>query len=173
MTGCSGCGKPLGFKKYKFHRMWRIPGYYCRECMLKLGKDFDEHGRITTPTHACDLCKVQFHFLESAWQGKKQGRYCSVCREAISSGVIPDKNFSKDPVAQKPPQVMMIFAGLGVVMMALGLVFTLLVVPGGGANLANILFGSVTTALGFVLFKKTVRSRSLIMGGAKAQKPLR
>ncbi len=63
----------------------------------------------------------------------------------------------------------MIFAGLGVVMMALGLVFTLMVVPGGGPNLANILFGSITTALGFVLFRKTVRSRSLIMGKAKPQ----
>jgi hypothetical protein len=171
MTGCSGCGKPLGLKKYKFHRMWRIPGYYCRECMLKLGKDFDDHGRITTPTHACELCNVQFHYLESAWQGKKQGHYCSVCREAILNGAIPEKNSVNS--ARRPPQVMMIFAGLGVVMMALGLVFTLMVVPGSGPNLANILFGSITTALGFVLFRKTIRSRSLIMGKVKTQGAVR
>ena len=110
MTGCSGCGKALGFKKYKFHRMWRIPGYYCKECMLKLGHDFDEHGRITLPIHQCDLCKLQFHFLKSAWQGKKQGHYCDVCHQAVTSGVIPDKNQKQVP--QRLPQAMTVFAGL-------------------------------------------------------------
>lgn len=165
MTGCSGCGKALGFKKYKFHRMWRIPGYYCRDCMLELGKDFDEHGRITVPTHRCDLCKLEFHFLKSAWQGKKQGNYCDVCHQAVTSGVIPA---NRPQVPQKLPQVMMVFAGLGVLMMGLGLVFTLLAGAGGETSLVNILFGSITTGLGFVLFKKTVRSRSLILGKARA-----
>jgi len=169
MTGCSGCGKTLGFKKFKFHRMWRIPGYYCRDCMLKLGKDFDDHGRITLPQTRCDLCHVEFYFLQSAWQGKKQGHYCDVCHQAVASGIIPDKNRQQPP--QKIPQVMTVFAGLGVLMMALGLVFTLMIAPGSESSLLNILFGSVTTALGFVLFKKTVRSRSLILGRTEAQKP--
>lgn len=169
MTGCSGCGKALGFRKYKFHRMWRIPGYYCRDCMLKLGKDFDDHGRITLPTHRCDLCKLEFHFLKSAWQGKKQGNYCDVCYQAVASGIIPDKGQKQIP--QRLPQVMMVFAGLGVLMMGLGLVFTLM--ASGESSLLNILFGSVTTALGFVLFKKTVRSRSLILGKARAAEAAR
>ncbi len=169
MTGCSGCGKALGFKKYKFHRMWRIQGYYCRDCMLKLGQDFDDHGRITLPLQRCDLCKVEFYFLKSAWQGKKQGHYCDVCQQAVTSGVIPDK--SQQQVPQKLPQVMTVFAGLGVLMMGLGLVFTLM--ASGESSLVNILFGSVTTALGFVLFKKTVRSRSLILGKARAPEATR
>lgn len=171
MTGCSGCGKTLGFKKFKFHRMWRIPGYYCKECMLKLGQDFDDHGRITLPQTRCDLCHVEFYFLKSAWQGKKQGHYCDVCQQAVANGIIPDKNRQQPP--QKIPQVMTLFAGLGVLMMGLGLVFTLMVAPGGESSLLNILFGSVTTALGFVLFKKTVRSRSLILGKTESQKPVR
>lgn len=171
MTGCSGCGKPLGFKKFKFHRMWRIPGYYCRDCMLKLGQDFDDHGKITLPKYQCDLCKVEFHFLKSAWQGKKQGHYCDVCQQAVTSGIIPDK--SQKQVPQKLPQVMTVFAGLGVLMMGLGLVFTLMAGAGGESSLINILFGSVTTALGFVLFKKTVRSRSLILGKARAPEATR
>lgn len=169
MTGCSGCGKALGFRKYKFHRMWRIQGYYCRDCMLQLGKDFDDHGRITLPVHRCDLCKLEFHFLKSAWQGKKQGHYCDICYQAVTSGVIPDK--AQKQIPQRLPQVMMVFAGLGVLMMGLGLVFTLM--ASGESSLLNILFGSVTTALGFVLFKKTVRSRSLILGKAKAAEAAR
>jgi hypothetical protein len=169
MTGCSGCGKALGFKKYKFHRMWRIQGYYCRDCMLKMGKDFDDHGRITLPMQPCDLCKVGFYFLKPAWQGKKQGHYCDVCHQAVTSGVIPDK--AQKQVPQKLPQVMTVFAGLGVLMMGLGLVFTLM--ASGESSLVNILFGSVTTALGFVLFKKTVRSRSLILGKARAPEATR
>ena len=50
MTHCSGCGSTLGWKKYKFQRMWRIPGYYCRTCMLELGREFDKHARIVSPT---------------------------------------------------------------------------------------------------------------------------
>lgn len=162
MTSCSGCGKILGFKKYKFHRMWRIPGYYCKECMLKLGQDFDKHGKLTLPKRPCDLCNVEFHFLKSTWQGTKQCHYCDVCHQAVANGIIPDK--TKGGIPGKLPHVLMIFAGLGVLMMVLGLVFTLMTIPGNETNLVNILFGSITTALGFVLFKKTIRSRSLILG---------
>lgn len=145
--------------------MWRIPGYYCKKCMFELGKDFDEHARLTLPTRKCDLCGVDFYFLKSAWQGKKQSHYCDVCHQAVLSGAIPDKNTVSSP--RKLPQVMMIFAGLGVLMMVLGLVFTLSISPSGGNNLVNILFGATTTAMGFVLFKKTIRSRSLLLGKNK------
>ncbi|MEM2141068.1 MAG: hypothetical protein QXG20_08725, partial [Nitrososphaera sp.] len=88
---------------------------------------------------------------------------CDVCHQAVTSGAIPDK--TQKQVPRRLPQVMTVFAGLGVLMMGLGLVFTL---TASGDSLVSILFGSVTTALGFVLFKKTVRSRSLILGKARA-----
>lgn len=168
MTSCSGCGKVLGFKKFKFHRMWRIPGYYCKDCMLILGKEFDKHGKLTLPKRKCDLCNVEFYYLQTAWQGKKQNHYCDVCHQAVISGAIPDKKQKNIPT--KLPQVMMMFAGLGVLMMVLGLVFTLMVAPSSDANIVNIMFGAITTALGFVLFKKTIRSRSLLIA-KRRQKP--
>jgi len=161
MTSCNGCGKTLGWKKYKFHRMWRIPGYFCKECMMELGKDFDVHGRLTKPTKNCDLCNSEFFYLKSVWQGKKQKHYCNVCAQAVESGAIPDKKLGDPP--KKLPHVLMMFAGLGVLMMVLGLVFTLLA-TGGEGNVINVMFGAVTTALGFVLFKKTMKSRSLLQG---------
>lgn len=161
MTSCNGCGKILGYKKYKFQNMWRIPGYYCKECMLHLGNDFDKHGAVTLPKRNCDLCNLEFHFLKSVWQGKKQLHYCDVCYHAVKSGSIPDKSAGRAPA--RLPHVLMIFAGLGVLMMGLGLVFTLMVTPNGDTNLVNILFGAVTTALGFILFKKTIKSRSLLL----------
>lgn len=166
MTSCSGCGIVLGFKKYKFNRMWRIPGYYCKECMLELGKDFDKHGRITLPTRSCDLCNGEFYYLKSCWQGKQQKHYCDVCNQAILSGVIPDtrQRRTTSPITPKIPLVMTIFAGLGVLMMALGLGFTIMVTPGSDQNIVNIMFGATTTALGFVLFRKTMKSRSLLVG---------
>ena len=161
MTSCSGCGKPLGYKKYKFHRMWRIPGYYCKQCMLTLGKEFDAHGKITFPKKSCDLCDVEYYYLRPARRNQQKGNYCHVCHEAVINGVIPDK--TKGEIPKKLPNVMMIFAGLGVLMMVLGLVWTLTITPGGDSNLVNILFGAVTTALGFVLFRKTIKSRNLIL----------
>ncbi len=165
MTGCDGCGKILGFKKYKFHRMWRIDGKYCKECMLELGNDFDVHAKVTLPKKHCDLCNVEFYFLKSTWVGKQQKHFCYVCNEAVLNGVIPDKSKGQSP--GKVPQVMMIFAGLGVLMMVLGLVYTIMVAPSGEGNIVNILFGSVTTGMGFVLFKKTMKSRSMILGRVK------
>jgi hypothetical protein len=165
MTACDGCGKILGFKKYRFHRMWRIEGKYCKDCMLELGKDFDQCGRITLSKKQCDLCKVDFYFLKPTWSGKQKRHLCQVCNEAVLNGVIPDK--SVDPRPGKVPQVMLIFAGLGVLMMALGLAYTVAVAPTGQGNLLGILFGSTTTAMGFVLFKKTVRSRNLSLGKSR------
>ena len=52
-------------------------------------------------------------------------------------------------------------------MMVLGLAYTIAVAPTGQGNLLGIFFGSTTTAMGFVLFKKTVRSRSLILGKSR------
>lgn len=168
MTHCGGCGTVLGWKKYKFHRMWRIPGYYCKQCMLDLGKEFDQHARLTTPTKPCALCGVEYYFLKMIKTDHKRNYYCHVCHDAVQNGVVPRSGTTRQP-PRKLPQVMMIFAGLGVLMMVMGLVFTMMS-TGDNANVTNILFGAVTTALGFVLFKKTMRSRSMLLGGKIAAK---
>jgi hypothetical protein len=49
----------------------------------------------------------------------------------------------------------------------MGLVYTVVIAPASQGNLLGILFGSATTAMGFILFKKTIRSRSLILGKSK------
>lgn len=178
MAHCGGCGAVLGWKKYKFQRMWRIPGYYCRQCMLDLGRDFDKHARITLPAVPCALCGVEYYFLKGCSKGGgKRHMYCKVCHEAVSSGAVPARpedraggGAGRKDLKAPPknlPAVMMIFAGLGALMMVMGLVFTMMS-TGEDANVANILFGSATTALGFVLLRKTLRSRSLLMGRAAA-----
>jgi hypothetical protein len=165
VTGCDGCGKILGYKKYRFHKMWRIEGNYCKECMLVLGKEFDQYARITLPKKPCDLCKVEFYFLKTNLDEKQKRHLCKVCNEAIANGVIPDKIPVRRP--GRIPQVMVVFAGLGVLMMVLGLVYTVAIAPTGQGNILGILFGSATTAMGFILFKKTIRSRNLILGKSK------
>lgn len=165
MTHCSGCGRTLGWKKYKFQRMWHIPGYYCKECMMDLGKDFDKHGRLTLPTKPCGLCSTEYYFLQSVWSGTKQRRYCRVCSEAVQNGVIPEKPAKGGPKPQPEglPIAMMIFAGVGGLMMVMGLVFTMMS-TGEDANVVNILFGAATTAMGFVLVRRTLKSRNLLLG---------
>ncbi len=171
MTHCSGCGLTLGWKKYRFQRMWRIPGYYCKGCMMELGKDFDKYGRIVTPTKPCSLCDVEYHFLMPGKGQNKHKKYCHVCREAVDSGAIPAATaLGSRPPPKSLPLVMMIFAGLGGLMMLMGLIFTMMS-TGEDANIMNILFGAVTTALGFVLLRKTLRSRGLLVGRGDAVPP--
>ena len=172
MTHCSGCGITLGWKKYKFQRMWRIPGYYCKPCMLELGKEFDKHARIVSPTRQCDFCNVEYYFMRPYNKGGIHHNYCHVCYEAVTNGAVPapttrDKNTKRLPTPpQRIPIVMIIFAGLGGLMMLLGLGFTMMS-TGEDANVTHILFGAITTALGFVLIRKTLKSRSLLLGQAR------
>ena len=79
MASCSGCGLVLGFKKYKFKKLWRIAGSYCKPCMMEIGKNWEDHGRVTLPMRACDLCQTEFYFLKTAWQGKKQKHWVTFC----------------------------------------------------------------------------------------------
>ena len=141
--------------------MWRIPGYYCKNCMIDLGSDFDKHGKITLPSRKCDLCGVEYYFLKPYHKSSAHCNYCSVCHEAASNGVVPAKGMPHQP--RKLPLVMMIFAGLGAFMMLAGLLFTMMS-TGDDANIMNIIFGAVTTALGFVLVRKTLKSRSMLLG---------
>ena len=162
MASCNGCGEALGFKKYRFNKLWKIRGYYCKACMLRVGDDWEKHARVTIPKVPCDLCQTEFYFLTPAWQGSKQRRFCGVCYRTAISGILPDKNKGEAP--GKMPISMMIFAGLGALMMVLGMVFTLVGTTTGEMDLLNILFGSFTTAAGFMLLRRTLRNRRLIAG---------
>ena len=162
MASCTGCGEALGFKKYRFNKLWKIKGYYCKSCMMSVGDNWEKFGRVTIPMSPCDLCRTEFYFLKSAWQGSKQRHFCGVCYRTAISGILPDKNKGEAP--GKMPISMMIFAGLGALMMVLGMLFTLVGTTTGEMDLLNILFGSFTTAAGFMLLRRTLRNRRLIAG---------
>lgn len=163
MTSCNGCGKALGFKKYRFKKLLRIPGSYCRNCMEKVGQDWDNHGKVTLPKLTCTLCETDFFFLKSAWQGKKQKKFCDVCYQVAISGVIVDKT-NKGQTGGRLPVSMLIIGGLGALLMVLGLLFTLMATPSGEMSLLNILFGATTTAVGFLLVRKTMKNKKLLAG---------
>lgn len=164
MTSCNGCGKTLGFKKYKFKRMWRIPGYYCNDCMILVGKDFDDHGKITIQSKTCDLCNSEFLFLKSQFSGKKQKHFCDVCHDVVvSGGIVETESGIKHG---KIPPAMLVIGGLGIVMMVLGMIFTIMS-SDGNLNLINLLFGSTTTAIGFMLVRRTIKNKRLLVGNLK------
>ncbi len=73
MASCNGCGEALGFKKYRFNKLWKIKGYYCKSCMMRVGENWEKYGRVTIPMVPCDLCRTEFYFLKAAWQGEKKG----------------------------------------------------------------------------------------------------
>jgi len=162
MASCNGCGEAIGFKKYKFNKMWRIGGSYCKPCMMTVGANWEKYGKVTLPRTPCDLCRVDFFFLKPAWQGEKRKNFCGVCYRTAISGILPDK--SKGEAPGNMPIPMLIFAGLGALMMVLGLLFTVVGTASGEMNLVNILFGSFTTAAGFLLLRRTLRNRRLIAG---------
>ena len=162
MASCNGCGEAIGFKKFKFNKMWRIGGSYCKPCMMAVGTNWEKYGKVTLPRTPCDLCRVDFFFLKPAWQGEKRKNFCGVCYRTAISGILPDK--SKGEAPGNMPIPMLIFAGLGALMMVLGLLFTVVGTASGEMNLVNILFGSFTTAAGFLLLRRTLRNRRLIAG---------
>ena len=162
MTSCSGCGLVLGFKKYRFKKLWRIPGSFCKPCMMQIGQNWEDHGRVTLPMRPCDLCRTEFYFLQTAWQGKKQKHFCDVCHNVAKDGILPDP--SKKEMTNKFPIPMLIIGGLGGVLMILGLFFTLMGGGEEGPNMVNILFGAFTTGVGFLLIRRTINNRRLLLG---------
>jgi hypothetical protein len=134
MASCNGCGEALGVKKYRFNKMWRIGGYYCKPCMMRVGENWEKNGRVTIPMMPCDLCRTEFYFLKPAWQGTKERHFCGVCYRTAISGIV------------------------------LGMIFTLVGTSAGEMNLVNLLFGAFTTAAGFMLLRRTLRNRRLIAG---------
>ena len=130
--------------------------------MMAVGANWEKYGKVTLPRTPCDLCRVDFFFLKPAWQGEKRKNFCGVCYRTAISGILPDK--SKGEAPGNMPIPMMIFAGLGALMMVLGLLFTVVGTASGEMNLVNILFGSFTTAAGFLLLRRTLRNRRLIAG---------
>ncbi len=162
MASCSGCGMVLGFKKYKFKKLWRIGGSFCKPCMMKVGENWEAHGKVTLPMRPCDLCQTEFYFLKTAWQGKKQKHFCDVCHKVAQSGVLPDR--SKKEMTNKFPIPMLIIGALGGLLMILGLAFTLIGDGSNEPNMVNILFGAATTAVGFLLVRRTINNRRLLLG---------
>ena len=152
----------LGYKKYKIKKLWRIGGSYCKPCMMQIGKNWEDHGRVTLPMRACDLCQTEFYFLKTAWQGKKQKHFCDVCHKVALTGLLPDK--SKKEMTNKFPIPMLIIGGLGGLLMIMGLFFTLMGDGSNEPNLLNILFGAATTAVGFLLVRRTINNRRLLLG---------
>lgn len=162
MTSCSGCNASLGWKKYNFQKQWRIPGYFCRACMEKIGRDFDEHGRVTTPVRSCATCGVNLYFLESVWHGKKQVRCCSICKDAgpaeqsVTAGL--------PPVPARVPMMMGLFAAFGIVLMMAGFAYVVLVAPQQDSGLLHVILGSTMSGAGFMLARKMLRVRKLVLG---------
>lgn len=161
MTSCTGCNLTLGWKKYNFQKQWRIQGYFCKHCMEKIGRDFDEHGKVTTPKRACDSCHAEFYFLDSVWVEKKQKRSCQICKDG---GFVETSNPTLPPVPARVPMMMALFASFGIVLMLSGFAYVVLVAPQQDASVLHVIIGSCMSGAGFMLARKMVKIRNIILG---------
>lgn len=161
---CNGCGIKLGFTKYKFRGMWRVQGLFCKSCMKLIGENMDKSHTGTTDLEKqqCTLCKSEFYFLQSKARGEK---FCKFCYDVVTNG--PTIINSNSSGIEKLPKVNMIWGILGLALMIAGLVFTFANTSQTGGNLLSIIFGSMTTATGFIIFRKTLYSRRLLYGDKK------
>ena len=166
MTSCAGCNITLGWKKYNFQKQWRIPGYYCKSCMKEIGQDFDDNGRITMPKRTCDSCQQEFFFLTTTWQNKKRHRCCQVCKD-LDFDESSQNEPRLPPVPARVPTMMALFAAFGVLLMITGFVYVMLVAPQQESNILHIIIGSCMSGGGFMLARKMVKVRNIILGKTK------
>ena len=166
MTSCSGCNITLGWKKYNFQKQWRIPGYYCKTCMMEIGQDFDDNGRITLPKRTCDSCKQEFFFLTTTWHNKKRHRCCQVCKD-LDFTESQSNEPPLPPVPARVPTMMALFAAFGVLLMIAGFAYVMLVAPQQDSNILHIIIGSCMSGGGFMLARKMIKVRNIILGKTK------
>ena len=134
--------------------------------MKKIGQDFDDHGKVTIPKKACDSCKQEFYFLESVWYQKKQKHCCSICKK---SGFIPDTGSGEilPPIPPRVPMMMALFAAFGILLMITGFAYVLLVAPQQESGILHVIIGSCMTGAGFMLARKMVKVRNIVLGKNK------
>ena len=166
MTSCAGCNITLGWKKYNFQKQWRIPGYYCKTCMMEIGQDFDDNGRITLPKRTCDSCHHEFFFLTTTWHNKKRHRCCQVCKD-LDFTESSSREPSLPPVPARVPTMMALFAAFGVLLMIAGFAYVMLVAPQQESNILHIIIGSCMSGGGFMLARKMIKVRNIILGKTK------
>ncbi|MCG8699041.1 MAG: hypothetical protein MI922_13380 [Bacteroidales bacterium] len=164
MTSCTGCNTTLGWKKYNFQKQWRIPGYFCKGCMEKIGQDFDDHGKITLPKRKCDSCNQEFFFLTTTWQNKKRHRCCDVCKDLDFTDESTSKAALLPPVPSRVPVMMAIFAAFGIMLMIGGFAYVMLVAPQQDSSILHVIIGSCMSGAGFMLARKMVKVRNMILG---------
>ena len=162
MTSCTGCNVSLGWKKYNFQKQWRVHGYFCKECMKKVGQDFDSNGKVTLLKKSCDSCHGEFYFLESVWHEKKQIHCCHVCKDL--GFIAPQDPDALPPVPARVPTMMAIFAGFGILLMIAGFTYVLLVAPQQESGILHVIIGSSMSGAGFMLARKMVKIRNVILG---------
>jgi len=133
--------------------------------MKKIGQDFDDHGKITLPKRKCDSCKQEFFFLTTTWQDKQRHRCCHVCKDLDFTE--SSKGAFLPPVPPNVPLMMAVFAAFGVLLMIVGFAYVLLVAPQQDSNILHIIIGSSMTGGGFMLARKMVKVRNIILGKAQ------
>jgi hypothetical protein len=130
--------------------------------MKKIGQDFDDNGKITLPKRKCDSCKQEFFFLTTTWQDKQRHRCCHVCKDLDFTE--SSKGAFLPPVPPNVPLMMAVFAAFGVLLMIVGFAYVLLVAPQQDSNILHIIIGSSMTGGGFMLARKMVKVRNVILG---------
>jgi len=133
--------------------------------MKKIGQDFDDHGKITLPKRKCDSCKQEFFFLTTTWQDKQRHRCCHVCKDLDFTE--SSKGAFLPPVPPNVPLMMAAFAAFGILLMIVGFAYVLLVAPQQDSNILHIIIGSSMTGGGFMLARKMVKVRNIILGKAQ------
>jgi hypothetical protein len=99
--------------------------------------------------------------LESVWNNKKQKRCCHVCKD------LDFTEKSSNALPQVPPRVpimMAIFAAFGILLMLAGFVYVILVAPQQDAGILHVILGSTMSGAGFMLARKMVKVRNIILG---------
>jgi len=161
-SSCTGCNTSLGWKKYNFQKQWRIQGYFCKSCMKEIGQDFDDNGKVTLPKRACDSCKQEFYFLTTKWQNKQRHRCCDVCKDLTT--IDPNSDPVLPPIPSRVPIMMALFAGFGILLMIAGLAYVMVVAPQQDSSILHVIIGSCMTGAGFMLARKMVKVRNIVLG---------
>ena len=61
--------------------------------------------------------------------------------------------------------MMAVFAAFGILLMIAGFAYVLLVAPQQDSNILHIIIGSCMTGAGFMLARKMVKVRNMVLGG--------
>ena len=136
---------------------------HSRYNLIKENSEFNQLTEVFERNIKQILDNWEFFFLNTSWQNKKRHSCCQICKDLdFTESSIKEPRLP--PVPARVPTMMALFAAFGIFLMIAGFAYVMMVAPQQDSSILHVIIGSCMSGAGFMLARKMVKIRNIILG---------